>query len=188
MATFRVSGKIHRHSVRIWGTENPHVVKEHMRNSPKLNVCCGLMHFLLPRSNNQCGYLPGDSATLCSTSYLAPTTIHYSATRRRSPSLGFTSTGVPGREISDKWISREGRLHWPPRSPDLTSLGFFMWDYVKNTLCQSPLIGIDDLKKRITDVFMTLHGCHAPQNLARAWISTGRCTCYHGCPHWGVVR
>jgi hypothetical protein len=24
-ATFHVSGKVHRHNVRIWGTENPHI-------------------------------------------------------------------------------------------------------------------------------------------------------------------
>jgi hypothetical protein len=26
-ATFHVSGNVHRHNVRIWGTENPHVVE-----------------------------------------------------------------------------------------------------------------------------------------------------------------
>jgi hypothetical protein len=36
-ATFHVSGKVHRHNVRIWGTENPHV-REHIRDSPKINV------------------------------------------------------------------------------------------------------------------------------------------------------
>jgi hypothetical protein len=42
-ATFHVSGKVHGHNVRIWGTENPHVVREHIRDSPKVNVWCGVM-------------------------------------------------------------------------------------------------------------------------------------------------
>jgi hypothetical protein len=37
-ATFHLSGKINRHNVRIWGTENPHETVEHVRDSPKLNV------------------------------------------------------------------------------------------------------------------------------------------------------
>lgn len=36
---FRVSDNIHRHNVRIWGTENPHIVREHISDSPKVDVC-----------------------------------------------------------------------------------------------------------------------------------------------------
>ena len=39
-ATFHLSGKVNRHKVRIWGTENPHEIEEHARDSPKLNVFC----------------------------------------------------------------------------------------------------------------------------------------------------
>jgi hypothetical protein len=42
-ATFHVSGKVHRHNVRIWDTENPHVVREHIRDSPKVNVWCAIL-------------------------------------------------------------------------------------------------------------------------------------------------
>ena len=31
-------GKVNRHNVRIWGTENPHETMEHVRDSPKVNV------------------------------------------------------------------------------------------------------------------------------------------------------
>ena len=41
-ACFHVSGKVNRHNVRIWSPENPHVVTEHISNSPKVNVWCGL--------------------------------------------------------------------------------------------------------------------------------------------------
>ena len=44
-ACFHVSGKDYRHNVRIWGSENPHMVGEHViRDSPKVNVWCGLLH------------------------------------------------------------------------------------------------------------------------------------------------
>jgi hypothetical protein len=41
-ATFHISGTVNLHNCRIWGSENPHVVREHERDTPKLNVWCGL--------------------------------------------------------------------------------------------------------------------------------------------------
>ena len=36
-ACFHVSGKVNWHNVRIWGSENPHVVIEHKHASPKVD-------------------------------------------------------------------------------------------------------------------------------------------------------
>ena len=41
--TFRVSGKLNKHNARIWETENPHITKKIKRDSPKVNVWCGLL-------------------------------------------------------------------------------------------------------------------------------------------------
>ena len=41
-ATFHVSGKVNKHNIQIWGSQNPCEVLE--RDSPKINVWCGLMH------------------------------------------------------------------------------------------------------------------------------------------------
>ena len=43
-ATFHLSGRVHRHNVCIWGKGNPHVIREHERDSPKLNVWAGMFH------------------------------------------------------------------------------------------------------------------------------------------------
>ena len=37
-ATFHVSGKVHQHNFRIWRTQNPHAIIEHVQDSPKVNV------------------------------------------------------------------------------------------------------------------------------------------------------
>ena len=42
-ATFHVSVKSNKHNVRIWGSENPHASRELQRDSPKVNVWCGIM-------------------------------------------------------------------------------------------------------------------------------------------------
>ena len=56
-------------------------------------------------------YLPEHTAALCTTLYWAPTNAHFPVTRWRSPSLRFTSTDLPGREISGKIESPP--LSWP---------------------------------------------------------------------------
>ena len=43
-STFHVSGLTNRHNSRIWGLQNPHETYELERDSPKLNVWCGIMH------------------------------------------------------------------------------------------------------------------------------------------------
>ena len=42
--TFHVSGLLNRLDLRIWGSENPHDTCELERDSPKLNVWCGILH------------------------------------------------------------------------------------------------------------------------------------------------
>jgi hypothetical protein len=32
--------------------------------------------------------------------------------------------------IDGRWISRGGPIHWPPRSPDLNPIDFFLWVHV----------------------------------------------------------
>ena len=41
-ATFHVNGKVNRHNVRIWGSQNPHAVLQVERDSPKVNVFCAV--------------------------------------------------------------------------------------------------------------------------------------------------
>jgi hypothetical protein len=41
-ATLNLSGNVNRHNLKIWGTNNPHEVTEHTRDSPKFNVFCTL--------------------------------------------------------------------------------------------------------------------------------------------------
>ena len=53
-STFHISGKVHRHNVRIWGIENPHEMVQHERTSPKITFFLrnvhtkGLWAFLFP--------------------------------------------------------------------------------------------------------------------------------------------
>ena len=51
----------------------------------------------------------------------------------------------PGR-----WIGRRGPFPWPPRSPDITRLDFFLWGFLKDNVHRKREWNIDDLKAKIT--------------------------------------
>jgi hypothetical protein len=47
-AVFHISGKANGHTYQIWISENPHVVREHECDSPKLKVWCAVtLDFLI---------------------------------------------------------------------------------------------------------------------------------------------
>jgi len=56
----------------------------------------------------------------------------------------------------NRWIGRHGLTPWPPRSPDITPLDFFLCGYVKDKVFSTPVPDITNLKARITDAFATV--------------------------------
>jgi len=53
----------------------------------------------------------------------------------------------------NRWIGRDGPTPWPPRSPDITALDFFLWRYVKGKVFSTPVPDITNLRARKTDAF-----------------------------------
>jgi hypothetical protein len=54
------------------------------------------------------------------------------------------------------WIGRGGTIAWPQRSPDLTSLEFSVWRYVKDNVYVPPLhASLEELRARITEAVAT---------------------------------
>ena len=56
----------------------------------------------------------------------------------------------------NRWIGRDGPTPWPPRSPDITPLDFFLLGYVKEEVFLTPVPDIINLKARITDALATV--------------------------------
>ncbi|PNF24991.1 hypothetical protein B7P43_G07957 [Cryptotermes secundus] len=130
-ATFHLSGKVNRHTVRIWGLQNPRVTLEHVRDSPKVNVFSALsltkvygpfyfyentvtgvknlrmlQNWLVPQMNE-------DSGAYIFQQDGAPS--HWPLNVRC-----FLNESLP-----QQWRGRMGNedlalQFWPPRSPDLT--------------------------------------------------------------------
>ncbi|KAJ4429541.1 hypothetical protein ANN_21710 [Periplaneta americana] len=64
---------------------------------------------------------------------------HFSRTARR----------YLDRRFPDRWIGGGGPIAWPPRSPDLNPLDFYLWGHLKSLVYSSPVPDLDSLRNRI---------------------------------------
>ena len=62
--------------------------------------------------------------------------------------------------FTDRWIGRGGPLTWPPRSPDLNPLDFYLWGHIKTNVYRTKPRSIDELKQRITDSIAVIPVAH----------------------------
>lgn len=167
-ATFHTSGKVHRHNCRIWGNENPRVIVEHERDSPKLNVwCCLTLDAVI-------GPFFFEEPTVTGATYL--NMLRDYARRRIPEGYIFQQDGAPphysnavrtylNETFPARWIGRRGPIEWPPRSPDLTPLDFFLWGYIKTIVYQTPVRNLGELRQRIIDACESV----TPQMLQNVW-------------------
>lgn len=49
----------------------------------------------------------------------------------------------------ETWIGRGGTVPWPPRSPDLNPMDYFVWGYLKELVYRTEVTNVDDLRARI---------------------------------------
>jgi hypothetical protein len=111
---------------------------EHFRDSPKVNVWCGLLHDRL------IGPIFFAEATVMSSNYLdILENFVYPQLQELQPAVFFLQDGVPphwslivraslNQHLPNRLIGRAGPISWPARSPDITPCDFFQWGYVKD--------------------------------------------------------
>jgi hypothetical protein len=75
----------------------------------------------------------------------------------------FLDIHFPGR-----WVGRDGPIPWPPRSPHITPLDFFLWVYVKDIVYKTPMTSLEKLKLRIVAAIERI----TPRMLENAWWET----------------
>lgn len=58
--------------------------------------------------------------------------------------------------FDDCWIGRFGPRRWPPRSPDLTPLDFFLWSGLKDEVYARESSTDEEMKEKIIAAFHKL--------------------------------
>jgi hypothetical protein len=160
-STFHLSGKVNKHNVHIWGTENP---RELVQYSPEVNVFCAVsrtkVYGLFPP--------PPPHGNIVTVTYL----VMFSEwllpqIKQDSENFTFIQDGAPphwhsgvrhylAENLPRHWIGRSTDENmavtcWPPRTPDLTPCDSFLWGYIKNRVFVPPFqVSLNELKQCIT--------------------------------------
>jgi hypothetical protein len=131
-ATFQLPRKIHRYNLIIRGSQNPHQVIEHVRDSPKVNVLCAV------RKTQVYGSFFFTETTLPVTCISIIILEHFLVSHLDVKKAICNKTGpcplserydaVVNQTLPGKRIGRDGYIPWPPRSPDLTPMDFHFGD------------------------------------------------------------
>ena len=50
--------------------------------------------------------------------------------------------------FTNRWLGRGGPVAWPPRSPDLTPLDFYLWSHIKTLVYESKVDSRAPLRDR----------------------------------------
>lgn len=59
--------------------------------------------------------------------------------------------------FADRWIGNNGPFLWPPRSPDLAVLDFFVWGAIKDQVNSTPLTTKENCMDRVRNAFQNLN-------------------------------
>ena len=132
-STFRLSGLLNRHNLKIWGSENLHDACELERDSSKLNLWCGIIH------DKIIGLFFFAEKSITARIYLDVLTEYVSLKLEQyQPHVIFQQDDAPlhwGLEVHqflnetfpDRWIEHDSPIPWPPRFSDITLCDFFLW-------------------------------------------------------------
>lgn len=172
---FSREGIFNRHNCHIWSNENPHATRE--ANSQikfSFNVFCLLM-------DDQVRYLIYDEQ-LNSRKYVDIIKSEVEEFTDSLPlekyrSCWYQLDGAPAhctaevsaelyRLFDDRWLRRLGPWNWPPRSPDLTPLDFYLWGKIKEKVYVTPVNCREELERRLIQALGELD----PNEVRRAVI------------------
>jgi len=193
-ATFTRRGVVNFHNLHVWGNVNPHQVRPRtFQQEFSVNVWIGVIgnhligpHFLPPRLNSHLflQFLENDLGN-----YLEDVPLNV------RQQMWFQMDGAPAHygvnvrrwcdlHFRERWIGRVNNAHnhdyvpgtgpaaWPPRSPDLTVLDFFIWGFLKDKVYSTPVHTELELVGRIEAACEILR--NNPHQISAAVNSTRR--------------
>lgn len=163
-STFHLTGYVNRHNCRYWCEENPneHIVA-HTQTPEKRNVWAGILKNEVIGPFFIEGNLDGPKYVMLLHNDIVPA-MRASAARQNIPwaDVYFQQDGAPAHSsrlvtrylnivFPGRWIGRFGPMPWPPRSPDLTPLDFFLWGFLKDKVFRTRPDNLQDMENRILE-------------------------------------
>lgn len=160
-ARFCRNGSVNLHNAHYWAQENPHWLRQHKHQVRwSVNVWCGILgdriigpHFFEDNLNGKMyteeilGVVIDDLVCSLSLNDLRQVWFQHDGA---PPHFSTRAKNWLDRRFPQQWIGRAGAMFWPPRSPDLSPLDFFLWGYVKDRVYVTEPSDVNDMKDRIT--------------------------------------
>ncbi|KAJ4427702.1 hypothetical protein ANN_25354 [Periplaneta americana] len=158
-AQFTPDGITNFHNQHVWAYENPRAtVPSHHQVRFSLNMWAGIIGDRLVGPHVLVNRLTGQAYT----NFLENTIPHV---LKDTPLINrqhihFLHDGAPAhfsrtarryldRRFPDRWVGGGGPIAWPPRSPDLNPLDFYLWGHLKSLVYSSPVPDLESLRNRI---------------------------------------
>lgn len=158
-ATFTSCGRVNLHNMHYWSQTNPHWMREvDHQNRWSVNVWCGVLGDRIIGPFVFDGHLNGESYLNFLENDL-PILLENIPLDVRT-SMWYQHDGCPSHysqrvrdflnvRYPNRWIGRGSLFPWPPRSPDLTVLDFYLWGRIKNIVYETRPTTREDMINRI---------------------------------------
>lgn len=185
-AIFTRRGVVNFHNLHTWSHENPRQVRPRsFQREFSINVWCGLIGnqligpFILPPRLNAAlflEFLREELNVLLEDLPLQLRRDHWIQLDGAPPHFGRNVRNWLHENYPERWIGRGGPVEWPPRSPDLTPLDFYVWGTMKNLVYVTPVATQEELLARIMQAAnqlspgQNLNASNAVQRRSRACI------------------
>jgi hypothetical protein len=164
-ATLHINGCVNRYNFRIWGSQQPNKFFEYVRDTPKMNVYCEMLH------GRVAGLFFSVDRTITAEIYLELSEYFFRQVddneRQNATGAVYQQAGarlhftlhvclVCKARLPSQWTGSGGSTAWPPRSTDLTPLDSFMCGTRKTlSMPKNSLLG-----PYMTEDRCSRSGCH----------------------------
>lgn len=158
--TFSRIGVINKQNTHFWSLENPRHIRPNKHQVRwSVNVWCGIWKGALVGPFFFEGTLKGNDYVNLLRGPLSDFLDDHVSLADLSK-IWFQHDGAPAHKIgpsqallrsmfNDKIIGYGGLVEWPPRSPDLNPLDFFLWGFIKSKVYEVESVSRTDLQNRI---------------------------------------
>jgi hypothetical protein len=160
-AQFSRDGVVNIHNMHYWADENPRWLRQTAHQEQwRTNVWCGILgdrivgpvfyDGTLNRQRYRDLILNGIVTTIVDNMPLQAYRETWYQHDGAPPHFAIISRQWLDDVFPGRWIGRGGPVAWPPRSPDLTPLDFFLWGHIKTVVYERPTTTLLDLQERIS--------------------------------------
>ncbi|XP_066141182.1 uncharacterized protein [Euwallacea fornicatus] len=171
---FTTNGVVSTQNCRIWSDQNPNWIIECKRQySSKVNVFCGILNqkiigsYFFNENLNTARFLRFLQNEFSDALDELPLSYHYNLHLQLDEAPIHNAVNVRNwlnDNFPNRWIGRNSPLiRWPPRSPDITPMDFFVWGAIKNKVYATRPRTREELCARIRETCQSI----TPQQLSK---------------------